>query len=42
MAQRNLRMSVLATLLTFAGGVSAQAADEVFTLRVENVSVSNR
>ena len=41
MAQGNLRMSVLATLLMFAGGVSAQAADEVFTLRVENVSASN-
>jgi hypothetical protein len=34
-------MSVFATLLMFAGGVSAQAADEVFTLRVENVSASN-
>jgi hypothetical protein len=41
MAQRSLRMSVLATLLMFTGGVSAQAADEVFTVRVENVSVPN-
>jgi hypothetical protein len=41
MLQRTLRMSVVATLLVFTGGVSAQAADEIFTVRVENVSVAN-
>jgi hypothetical protein len=35
------RISVLAALLLFIGGVSAQAADEMFTVRVENVSVGN-
>jgi len=35
------RISVLATLLLFIGGISAQAADEMFTVRVENVSVGN-
>lgn len=41
MAQRTLSISVLTALLLFMGGVSAQAADEMFTLRVENVSVGN-
>lgn len=40
MSQRTLSISVLATLL-FMGGVSAQAADQMFTVRVENVSVGN-
>jgi len=31
---------VLATLLLAIGGVSAQAADQVFTVRIENVSAS--
>jgi hypothetical protein len=41
MLQRTLSMSVVATLLVLMGGVSAQAADETFTVRVENVSVGN-
>ena len=40
MSQRTLSISVLATLL-FMGGVSAEAADQMFTVRVENVSVGN-
>src|SRR5438034_9977713 len=40
MSQRILRRSVLATLLLFTGGVSAQA-DEIFTVRIENVSAAN-
>jgi hypothetical protein len=41
MSQRTLSISLLATLLLFTGGVSAQAADQMFTVRVENVSVQN-
>src|SRR5215813_2828872 len=40
MSQRTLRISVLAMLLLFMGGVSAQA-DEVFTVRIENVSAKD-
>jgi hypothetical protein len=40
MSRRALSISVLATLL-FMGGVSAQAAEATFTVRVENVSVGN-
>ena len=40
MSRRALSISVLATLL-FMGGVSAQAAEAMFTVRVENVSVGN-
>jgi len=40
MSQRTLRISVLAMLLLFMGGVSAQA-DETFTLRIENVSAKD-
>src|SRR5215471_11350165 len=40
MSRRALSISVLATLL-FMGGVSAEAADHMFTVRVENVSVGN-
>ena len=40
MSQRTLRISVLAMLLLFMGGVSAQA-DEIFTVRVENVSAKD-
>jgi hypothetical protein len=35
------RISVLATLLLVIGGVSAQAADQTFTVRIENVSAAN-
>src|ERR1700751_697518 len=41
MSQTTLKLSVLATLLLLAGGTSAQAADETFTVRIENVSASN-
>lgn len=41
MSRRTLSISSLATLLLFMGGVSAQAADRMFTVRVENVSVGN-
>jgi hypothetical protein len=40
MSQRTLKRSVLATLLLFAAGVSAQA-DEIFTVRIENVSAKD-
>ena len=40
MSQRTLRISVLAMLLLFTAGVSAQA-DEVFTVRIENVSAKD-
>src|SRR5215472_12891412 len=40
MSQRTLRISVLAMLLLFMGGVSAQA-DETFTVRIENVSAKD-
>src|SRR5262249_126087 len=40
MSQRTLRRSVLATLLLFTGGVSAQA-EEIFTVRIENVSAKD-
>ena len=40
MSQRTLRISVLATLLLFTAGISAQA-DETFTVRVENVSAKD-
>jgi len=33
-------ISVLATLLLAMGGVSAQTADQTFTVRIENVSAS--
>ena len=35
------RISVLATMLLAIGGVSAQAADQMFTVRIENVSAAN-
>src|SRR5262249_53557962 len=35
------RICVLATLLLAIGGVSAQAADQTFTVRIENVSAAN-
>ena len=38
MSQRTLSASVLATLLLSGGGVSAQTAETLFTVRVENVS----
>src|SRR5262245_30715643 len=41
MWQRTRSISVLATLLLFMGGVSAQAADQMFTVRVESLSVAN-
>src|ERR1700757_2935616 len=40
MSQRTLKRSVLATLLLFAAGLSAQA-DEIFTVRIENVSAKD-
>jgi len=40
MSQRTLRISVLATLLLFTAGISAQA-DETFTVRIENVSAKD-
>ena len=40
MSQRTLSRSVLATLLLFTAGVSAQA-DEIFTVRIENVSAKD-
>ena len=39
-ARRLEDLSVLATLLLFTGGVSAQA-DEIFTVRIENVSAKD-
>src|SRR5262245_38148942 len=41
MSQTTLKLSVLATLLLSAGGISAQAADETLTVRIENVSAAN-
>ena len=41
MSQRTLSISWLAMLLLLMGVVSAEAADEMFTVRVENVSVAN-
>src|SRR5262245_34600676 len=41
MSQRTLSASLLATLLLFVGGAPAQAAEELFTVRVENVSTVN-
>ena len=41
MLQRTLSIALLVTLLLLMGGVSAQAADQVFTVRVENVSAGN-
>src|SRR5262245_18067901 len=41
MSQRTLSASVLATLLLSGGGVSAQTAETLFTVRVENVSAAN-
>src|SRR5215475_7230584 len=41
MSQTTLKLSVLATLLLLTGGISAQAADETFPVRIENVSASN-
>jgi hypothetical protein len=40
MSQRTLRIFVLAMLLLFVGGISAQA-DEIFTVRIENVSAKD-
>jgi hypothetical protein len=41
MSQTTLKLSVLPTLLLLTGGISAQAADETFTVRIENVSAAN-
>jgi hypothetical protein len=41
MSQITLNLSVFATLLLFAGGIPAKAADETFTVRIENVSAAN-
>ena len=41
MPQTTLKLSVIATLLLLAGGISAQAADETFTVRIENVSAAD-
>ena len=41
MSQTTLKISVLAALLLLTGGISAQAADETFTVRIENVSADN-
>jgi hypothetical protein len=41
MSQTTLKLSVLATLLLLTGGISAPAADETFTVRIENVSAAN-
>src|SRR5262245_12730760 len=41
MSQRTMSASVLATLLLFGGGASAQTAGALFTVRVENVSAAN-
>ena len=41
MSQTTLKLSLLTTLLLSACGLSAQAADETFTVRIENVSAAN-
>jgi hypothetical protein len=41
MSQTTLKLSVLAMLLLLAGGISANAAEETFTVRIENVSAAN-
>ena len=41
MPQTTLKLSMLATMLLLTGGISAQAADETFTVRIENVSAAN-
>ena len=41
MSQTTLKLSVFAMLLLLAGGISAKAADETFTVRIENVSAAN-
>lgn len=41
MSQRILRTSVLATLLLLMAGVSARADEEIFTVRIENVSAGD-
>jgi hypothetical protein len=41
MSQTPLKLSLLATLLLLAGGISAPAADETFTVRIENVSAKD-
>jgi hypothetical protein len=41
MSRTPLKLSVLATLLLLAGGTSASAADQTFTVRIENVSAAN-
>jgi hypothetical protein len=41
MLQRTLSISMVVTLLLLLGDVAAQAADETFTVRVENVSAGN-
>ncbi len=41
MSQRTLRRLVLATLLFFMAGISAQADDQTFTVRIENVSAQD-
>jgi hypothetical protein len=41
MSQTPLKLSVLATLLLLAGGISVPAADQTFTVRIENVSAKD-
>jgi hypothetical protein len=41
MSQTTLKLSVLATLLLLTGGISANAGDETFTVRIENASAAN-
>src|SRR5262245_45545189 len=41
MSQTTLKRSVLATLLLLTAGVSAQAADQIFAVRIENVSAGD-
>jgi hypothetical protein len=41
MSQRTLRRAALATLLLLMAGVSAQADDQIFTVRIENVSAGD-
>jgi hypothetical protein len=41
MSQRTLMTSVLATLLLLVAGLSAQGDDQIFTVRIENVSAGD-
>src|SRR5260370_17837986 len=41
MLQTSFKLPVLAPLLLSAGGISAQAGDETFTVRIENVSAAD-